>query len=522
MSLSSNTHMSPFHAKRVVWLFALGLVVFYTPYASLSKAVTAGLIPGVPLGLIGLEILPASILGTVFTVPLIITIAGWWKYASFRRIGGIPLPVTTPAIALSGFGLALIIGSTTLAYTFKGISIVLALLLMRGGLLIMGPLIDTAFGRRVRWFSWVALAITFAALTVSLGAAKDVSLPLPAALNLAIYLTGYALRTPCMTKFAKVKDPDVTRRYFVQEVLVTITLLPVIPLAIALTGAGPVAIALRRGFTTFWTVHHAAVLPVVMIGVFYASHNIFGTLIYLDRRENTFCVPLFCGASLLSGFASVWLLSVLFGFPAPPSSQLVSSAMIVMALLFLSPAHHLVERLWTSDLKGALVAAPASGPRFILFVCSGNTCRSPMAAAIANAEIALRLGNDAGVLAASAGLTAKTGSPMTAESHEALDALAVSPRLPHVARPLTRELVDEAYAIYTMTRAQRDALIARFSAAAAKTRCVDLDGDIDDPIGQPAGVYAEVAGRLRELVRRRFDELGIAPFTTGAAEPSSI
>src|SRR5216684_4418174 len=210
--------------KRIVWAFALGLVVFYTPYAGLAKAVTAGLIPGVPKGLVGLEILPAAIFGTIFTWPLIITALGWWKYARFRRVAGIPLPVTTPAIALSGIGLALIIGSTTVAFTFKGISIVLALIMMRGGLLIMAPVIDAAYNRRVRWFSWAALVISLAALAVSFAAANDYSLPLLAALNLAVYLTGYLLRTPCMTKLAKVHDTEVTRTYFVQEVLVTIIL----------------------------------------------------------------------------------------------------------------------------------------------------------------------------------------------------------------------------------------------------------------------------------------------------------
>ena len=119
---------------RIIWAYALGLVLFYTPYAGLAKAVTAGLVPGVPKGLVGLEILPAAILGTVVTIPLIVTLLGWWRYADVRNL--------TPEIALSGLGLALIIGSTTVAYTFNGISIVLALLLMRGGLLIMGPVTD--------------------------------------------------------------------------------------------------------------------------------------------------------------------------------------------------------------------------------------------------------------------------------------------------------------------------------------------------------------------------------------------
>jgi len=467
---------------RIVWLYALGLVVFYTPYAGLTKAVTAGLVPGIPRGLVGLEILPAAILGTVVMIPLIITLLGWWKYFAFP----------TREIALSGLGLALIIGSTTVAYTFSGISIVLALLLMRGGLLIMGPITDAAFGRRVRWFSWAALGVSFAALLVSLLAAKDHSLPLLAALNLGAYLLGYALRTPLMTKLAKVHDPEVTRRYYVQEVLVTIVLLPAIPAAMAFFNSG-----LRRGFATFWTAHPAAVVPVVLIGVFYGCHNIFGTLIYLDGRENTFCIPLFCGASFLAGYSAVFLLSIFFAFPTPPMSQLVSSAMIISALVLLSPFHHRLEDAWAvlrgRPLRGATVGA---APRLILFVCSGNTCRSPMAAAIANAL---------GARAESGGLAPRAGSPMTAESQTALAKIAIKPPR-HEAREVTREQVFAATAIYCMTESQRLLLLRQFPEAAAKAHCLDPAGDIPDPIGHGLGVYAEVAQRIQAMVRLRLAE----------------
>lgn len=477
---------------RAVWLFALGLVVFYTPYAGLAKAVTAGILPGIPKGLVGFEILPAAILGTVVTIPLIITLLGWWKYA---------LPVTSPrAIALSGLGLALIIGSTTVAYTFQGISIVLALLLMRGGLLITGPITDAVFGRRVRWFSWAALGVSFAALLVSLLAAKDHSLPLLAALNLAAYLSGYVMRTPCMTKIAKVRDPEVARRYYVQEVIVTITLLPLIPAVMALFGIGPVSLALRRGFTTFWTAHPAAVVPVVLVGVFYGCHNIFGTHIYLDRRENTFTIPLFCGASFLAGYSAVFLLSRFYALPAPPTSQLISSAMIISALLLLSPFHHKLEDAWAvlsgRPLRGAAVES-------MLFVCSGNTCRSPMAAAIANFEIAWRGGR---MRAESGGLAPRVGSPMTPESHSVLETLAIAvPR--HEARALAPEQIAEATVIYCMTESQRLLLLQEYPEAAAKTHCLDPAGDIPDPIGHGLAVYAEVAQRIQAMVRLRLQSL---------------
>lgn len=360
---------------RIVWLYALGLVVFYTPYAGLAKAVTAGLIPGVPRGLVGMEILPAAILGTVVTIPLMITLLGWWHYADVRHLTG--------PVALSGLGLALIIGSTTVAYTFKGISIVLALLLMRGGLLIMGPVTDAVFGRRVRWFSWTALGVSLAALLVSLVAATDYSLPLLAALNLGAYLFGYALRTPLMTKRAKVRDAEITRRYYVQEALVTIVLLPAIPAAMALFKTGAVSLALRRGFTTFWSEHPAAIVPVVLIGVFYGCHNIFGTLIYLDGRENTFCIPLFCGASFLAGYSAVFLLSVFFAFPTPPASQLVSSAMIISALVFLSPLHHQMEDAWVWLTGRPLRAAPAPAPSILFVAGRQSVTRDEIVAATA-------------------------------------------------------------------------------------------------------------------------------------------
>jgi protein-tyrosine-phosphatase len=509
--------------KRIVWLFGFGFLIFYTPYAALSKAVTAGLVPGVPKGLLGLEILPAAILGTVLMVPVIITLAGWWKYADFRRFAGIPLPVTTPTIALSGFGLALIIGSTTVAFTFHGISIVLALILMRGGLLIMAPLIDAAFGRNVRWFSWTALAISLSALAVSYATANDGSLPLLAVLNLAVYLTGYALRTPLMTKLAKVADSGVTRRYFVQEVLVTIMLLPAIPALIAFLGSGPVALALRHGFTTFWSMHAAAIVPIVLIGVFYACHNIFGTLIYLDARENTFCVPLFCGMSFWAGFLAVSLLSVLATFPAPPLSQLVSASMILSALVFLSPFHHRLERAWAyvrnggPRLRGASILdtnVAVSSPRLILFVCSGNTCRSPMAAAIANAEIASRFGIApeqalSHFRAESAGLTPRIGSPMTEHSRVALQQLGIGVEKLHEARLLTAQQVAGAHTIYTMTASQRLALLRDYPDAASKTHCLDAGGDVRDPIGTTAAIYRETAARIQALVRLQFDEAGI-------------
>ena len=474
--------------NRIIWVYALGLVAFYTPYAALSKAVTAGIVPGVPLGLVGLEILPASIIGTVLTVPLIITLAGWWPHARIGRIAGIPLPVTTPEIALSGVGLALIIGSTTVAYTFKGISIVLALILMRGGLLIMAPLVDSAYRRRVRWFSWAALIMSFTALGVSLGAAKDKSLPFLAFLNLSVYLTGYGLRTPLMTKLAKVEHRDVTRSYFVQEVLVTLVVLPLLPGLYAMFGHGTAAIALRRGFTTFWSVHPAAVVPVVLIGVFYACHNIFGTLIYLDGRENTFCVSLFCASSFMAG--------LLRGRLAGTVDRLPDAARFAI-------------RFRRDHRAGSAAPFPRAPPRrgCVGFrhwppACAARPCSTWPACASCSSSAAAtpavrrwprrspapswRSPQRSPESAQSAGLEPHLGSPMNEMSRAALDRLAVPHA--HQARALRAEEVERAEAIYCMTASQREALLALSSSSLGEDVLSRSEGRHSRAGRQAAGV----------------------------------
>jgi len=152
-------------------------------------------------------------------------------------------------------------------------------------------------------------------------------------------------------------------------------------------------------------------------------------------------------------------------------------------------------------------------PRLILFVCSGNTCRSPMAAAIAKTEIA-RFENVGSVhlRAMSAGVTAKVGKPMTDEAKEALLQLGFHPN-GHRARSVTAELADQAEKIFCMTQAHRDTVLALVPAVTGKIERLDPDGDIPDPIGSELKAYVECAQRLRVLVRLRFDEMN---FQTGA------
>ena len=535
--------------KLVIWGLALGYFVSYAPYSALIKVTTTGLWPGLGGGVNGFRLLPAIVISTAVTLPLIISVMGWWKYAGRRVVFGARVPFPERLVLLSGLGTTIIIGTTTLAFTFTGVSIVFALVLMRAGVLSIAPVVDRLFKRRVRWFSWMALALSAAALFVALSDVHNYRLTNVAAVTIAAYLLGYLLRLPCINGLAKTTDTAATRKYFVEEVMVAMPLLVIVPAALALFGRGEIAAELREGFAGFFT--SGVTLPALIIGALYSCLYCFGTLIYLDCRENTFCVPLNRCASLLAGVFAAFVLTLFLNQAPPSRAQLGSAGLIVVALLFLSPLHHPL-RTW-ANLKVSLVnlyrmaldfaggfgkQKPAAQPglqemlaermpaaraaqgqldglrQIFLFVCSGNTCRSPIAANIGNAEIAARLKipfEDLGVArvqAQSAGLSARVGAPMMPEAQEALRLMNV-PVLPHSARSLTAELAHEVERIFCMTEAHRAAVVGLFPAAAAKTHCLDPEGDIEDPIGKGLGAYVNCAHRIHALVRSRLDELSV-------------
>lgn len=320
---------------RTIWLFALGYFVTYTPYLGLLKAMTAGRLPGVNR-VDGLVILPSVIAGTVVMLPVAALLLGWWRHAR----------IPSRAVVLSGFGTALIIATTTLAYTFRGVSILFALLLLRGGVLMIAPIVDLVCKRRVRWFSSAALVITLAAVLVAIFGTNDHRLTLAAITNTGVYLVGYMLRLPMMTHCAKVEDRHATRCWFVEEMIVAMVFLAALPLAGAALGVD----SLRRGLTLMVSGSASANVG-FLIGTAYASLYIFGTLIYLDRRENTFCIPLNRSASLIAGVAASYALSSVFGMPTPQWFELAGVGMIMVALMFLSPLHHIPEWMYAAAVQ---------------------------------------------------------------------------------------------------------------------------------------------------------------------------
>lgn len=147
----------------------------------------------------------------------------------------------------------------------------------------------------------------------------------------------------------------------------------------------------------------------------------------------------------------------------------------------------------------------------LLFVCSGNTCRSPMAMALARKLLAARLGvreaelESRGYRVISAGTMAFPGSRATTQAVQAAGELGADLSA-HRSQPLTVELIQQAQAIYTMGRSHKAMVLAMVPSAEAKTTTLDPTGDIEDPIGSDVSVYRELAHKLEQLIESRLDQ----------------
>ncbi|MFI5362380.1 MAG: low molecular weight protein arginine phosphatase [Elusimicrobiota bacterium] len=143
----------------------------------------------------------------------------------------------------------------------------------------------------------------------------------------------------------------------------------------------------------------------------------------------------------------------------------------------------------------------------ILFVCTGNICRSPVAQFLAE-----RLAREAGLSwrFASAGVEAEVGQGMTPGAARALASRKVRGAR-HVARQLDDAMLAQADQVYALAREHKAVIARRFPARSAKIEVLraaaGLPGaDVEDPYGESDAVYDQCAGRIEEalqiLVRR--------------------
>lgn len=161
----------------------------------------------------------------------------------------------------------------------------------------------------------------------------------------------------------------------------------------------------------------------------------------------------------------------------------------------------------------------------ILFVCTGNTCRSPMAEHIAR-RLLERKGLKGEIAVASAGLAALPGAPASAEARDVLAGMGIDLSR-HQAVQLNRKQVEEADLIFTMTASQKRQLLELYPEARGKvfvlkeygekgcegckdSRLIDLLRRIEEKRIRFQAAYGKQISRLeqeRAEILRRLQEI---------------
>jgi len=161
----------------------------------------------------------------------------------------------------------------------------------------------------------------------------------------------------------------------------------------------------------------------------------------------------------------------------------------------------------THDMVQALM------PTTILFVCTGNTCRSPLAEGLCRKLLADRLGCSAeelakhGFLVLSAGLSAMMGCEASPEAVRIAQQFGAD-LSGHRSQPLTADLLARSDYVFTMTQSHLRALLPHCPEDSPQPRLLADDGsDVHDPIGADEQVYRDCAQSILRYLQSSLPDI---------------
>lgn len=143
----------------------------------------------------------------------------------------------------------------------------------------------------------------------------------------------------------------------------------------------------------------------------------------------------------------------------------------------------------------------------VLFVCTGNTCRSPMAEGILRD---LAKNKSLNIEVESAGVAALDGSPVSNNSIEAMKNIGIDIEN-YTSNMLTKYMVEESDLVLTMAKSHKNIILRNYSPKNKKIYTIheyinSSDGDVIDPYGGNLNIYEKTRDEIYQLIEKGISE----------------
>ena len=328
-------------------------VAYFTFYV--ATGITVKYYQGKPPlpGMGGMTFLAYSTLGGTLLCLGIAVAFGWWKLHSNQpvKVLGLTVPGELAYIIPSGICTAVVIPTTTLMYSIKGISVMVAMVIMRGSVIVISRTVDALqirqgiLKKKVFWQEDAAVAFAIAAVCVVAIFAGEQGQPSfvqsGAALTiLGSYITAYSLRIYIMNYYKNTRAPGVkqdNKGFFALEQISASTVLFLAAAVLLASGSE------REQVVQFHQAVHAPhplwLQAVVLGGGSFGAVAFFSVFIFMYQgRTATFAGLVNRLTSLLAGTTATLLSWFVFGDRAPKLEDWLSMGLILVAVGFLTVA----------------------------------------------------------------------------------------------------------------------------------------------------------------------------------------